>query len=225
MSQLALKNFSLTTFHVKVAAALLMVVDHVGLVYEVEWIRIVGRFSFPLFAWLLVQGAKHTRSWQHYGRRLLILAIATQPIYSLFKASILPLNIVFQLWLGLLVVQLVKMRQMTPLLWVAIIGVATLFFDYHYYGIGLIYLISSYPLLLPNSPLAIDSRVNAVLWVAAFVVLHIYYSVSYPLQIFALPFMFLLPVLNRIEKRGLKARWFYWFYPVHFIPLTLLKGL
>lgn len=224
MSQLALKNFSLSTFHIKALAALLMVVDHVGLVYEIEFLRIVGRFSFPLFAWLVVQGAKYTHNWQHYARRLLILAIASQPVYAVFSGSLLPLNAVFQLWLGLVVVQLVKMRQMTPLLWLAIIGVATLFFDYHYYGIGLIYLISSYPLLLPNSPLAMDSRVNTVLWVAAFVGLHLYYSVSYPLQIFALPFIFLLPVLNRIEKRGLKARWFYWFYPVHFIPLTLLKG-
>lgn len=225
MSQQALKHFpALTTFHIKVLAALLMVIDHVGLVYEVEWMRIVGRFSFPLFAWLLVQGAKHTLDLQHYGRRLLILAIASQTIYALFNASILPLNPIFQLWLGLVLIQLIKTRQMTPLLWVAIIGVATLFFDYYYYGIGLVYLISSYPLLLPNSPRAIDSRVNAVLWVVAFGLLHIYYAVSYPLQIFALPFMFLLPVLNRIDERGLKARWFYWFYPVHFIPLTLLKG-
>ncbi len=225
MSQIALKHFSaLTTFHVKVLAALLMVVDHVGLVYEMEWMRIIGRFSFPLFAWLLVQGAKHTRNLSNYKRRLLIFAFASQPIYSLFKASLLPLNIGFQLWLGLVVVQLVKMRQMTPLLWVAFIGVATLFFDYRYYGIGLVYLISSYPLLLPNSPLAMDSRVNKILWVAAFVGLHLYYSLSYPLQIFALPFMFLLPVLNKIDRRGLKARWFYWFYPVHFIPLTFLKG-
>lgn len=223
MSQQALKNFSLTTFHIKVLAALLMVVDHVGLVYEVEWMRIVGRFSFPLFAWLLVQGVRHTRSWQHYGQRLLILAIGSQPIYSLFKASLLPLNIGFQLWLGLVLVQLVKMGQMTPLLWVAFIGVATLFFDYQYYGIGLVYLINSYPLLLPNSLRAIDSRMNAVLWIVAFGLLHIYYAASYPLQIFALPFMFLLPFLNRIEKRGLKARWFYWFYPVHFVPLTFIK--
>lgn len=224
MSQQAIKNFSLTTFDVKVLAALLMVVDHVGLVYEVEWMRIVGRFSFPLFAWLLVQGAKHTRNLSHYKRRLLIFALTSQPIYSLFKASLLPLNIGFQLWLGLVVVQLVKTRQMTPLLWVAFIGVATLFFDYHYYGIGLVYLISSYPLLLPNSPRVIDFKVNTVLWIVAFVLLHIYYAASYPLQTFALPFVFLLPFLNKIDKRGLKARWFYWFYPVHFIPLTLLKG-
>lgn len=224
MSQLAIKNFSLTSFHIKVVAALLMVIDHIGLVYEIEWMRIVGRFSFPLFAWLLVQGAKHTQSYQRYERRLLILALLSQLFYALFVASILPLNSVFQLWLGLVLFRLVRAQQMTSLLWVAIIGVATLFFDYQYYGIGLIYLMSSYPLLLPNSPIAIDFRVNAVLWVAAFVLLHLCYSSSHPLQIFAFPFIFLLPVLNRIEKRGLKARWFYWFYPVHFIPLTLLKG-
>lgn len=225
MFQLSITDFSLTTFHIKVIAALLMVIDHVGLVFEVEWMRIVGRFSFPLFAWLLVQGAKYTRNWQIYARRLLILAIASQPIYVVFRASLLPLNPVFQLWLGLVLVRLIKTRQMTPLLWVAIIGVGTLSFDYQYYGIGLIYLISSYPFLLPTSPKAIVSSMNKVFWIVAFVGLHVYYAVSYPVQIFALPFIFLLPFLNRIDERGQKARWFYWFYPVHFIPLAFMKLL
>jgi len=224
MSQLVLKPpILLTAFHIKVLAALLMVVDHVGYVLEDEWLRIVGRFSFPLFAWLLVQGARHTHNWQHYQRRLLVLAIASQPMYTLFIGCLLPLNPVFQLWLGLVLFRLIQKRQNTPLLGVAIIGVATISFDYHYYGIGLIYLISSYPLLLPNPPEVINSRVNILLWVAAFVALHFYYAASYPLQLFALPVIGLMPFLNTICERGSKARWFYWFYPVHFVPLILLK--
>ncbi len=227
MSQIALKSpISLTAFHIKVFAAILMVVDHVGYVLEDEWLRIVGRFSFPLFIWLLTQGAKHTKNWQHYQRRLLVLAIASQPIYALFIGRLLPLNAVFQLWLGLILVRLVKQRQMTVLLWFGSVGVATLFFDYGYYGIGLVYLMSSYPFLLPNRPQPISPRVNVMLWVAVFVALHLYYDVSnFSLQIFALPVILLIPFLNTIHERGPKARCFYWFYPLHFIPLICLGAL
>lgn len=137
-----------TTFAVKVLAAALMVVDHIGLVLELDWLRIIGRFSFPLFAWLLIQGAGYTKEWQRYQQRLLWLAIATQPLYSLFIRSLLPLNPVFQLWLGLILVKLLQQKQLTPLLGLEMVGVAWLFMDYHYYGILLIFLIASYPYLL-----------------------------------------------------------------------------
>jgi len=223
MSQLALKPpFTITTFHIKVAAALLMVADHIGYVLEVGWLRIIGRFSFPLFAWLLVQGAKHTQNWHRYQRRLLVLAIASEPIHALFVKSLLPLNPVFQLWLGLVLVRLVQQRRMTMMLWVSFIGVTTLLLDYHYYGIGLVYLLASYPYLLENLANRVDSRMNVMLWIAGFVVLHFLYALSHPLQIFALPFVILLPALNTVRDRGLKARWFYWFYLLHFVPLILL---
>jgi len=223
MSQLALKYpFTITAFQIKVAAALLMVADHMGYVLEVGWLRIIGRFSFPLFAWLLVQGAKHTQNWHRYQRRLLMLAIASEPIHALFVKSLLPLNPVFQLWLGLILVRLVQQRRMTVWLWVSFIGMATLFVDYHYYGIGLVYLLASYPYLLQNPADQVDSRLNSMLWVAGFGVLHLLYALSYPLQFFTLPFVILLPALNTVRDRGPKARWFYWFYPLHFVPLILL---
>lgn len=218
-----LPQIGLTVFHVKVLAALLMVIDHTGYVMEEECLRIVGRFSFPLFAWLLVQGSRHTQNWQRYERRLLMLATFSQPIYAVFIRSLLPLNPVFQLWLGLVLFRLIRSHQITALLGVAIIGIVTIFFDYHYYGIGLIYLISSYPFLLPKSLGSVAPRVNAALWVTAFIVLHCLYALSYPLQIFALPFIGLMAFLNTIHERGLKARWFYWFYPVHFVPLILIR--
>jgi len=46
-----------------------------------------------------------------------------------------------------------------------------------------------------------------------------------PLQIYALSFIGVLPVLSAIRDRGPKARWFYWFYPLHFIPLILKINL
>lgn len=225
MSPIALRSsIPLTAFHIKMLAAILMIVDHVGYVLEDEWLRIIGRFSFPLFAWALAQGAKHTKNWQRYERRLLVLAIATQPIHALFVGHLFPLNSVFQLWLGLVLFRLMNEHQMTPLLGIAIIGVATLFFEYGYYGIALVYLISSYPLLLPKFSRSLGLWANIILWIVAFVTLHFYYATSYPLQLFALPTIVLIPFLSTISERGPRARWFYWFYPVHFVPLILLKG-
>jgi hypothetical protein len=218
-----LPSTRLTVFHVKVLAALLMATDHIGYVMQNESLRIAGRFSFPLFAWLLVQGSRHTQDWQRYEKRLLILALASQLFYAVFIKSLLPLNTVFQLWLGLVLLRLIQSRQMTALMWVAIIGIATLFFDYHYYGVGLIYLIHSYPLLLPKSFCSLDLRTGVAMWVVAFIALHFYYAQSYPLQLYALPIIILMPLLNTINVRGLKARWFYWFYPLHFVPLLLIR--
>lgn len=226
MSQLAIKPpISIAAFHVKVLAALLMVIDHLGVVFDVDVLRIMGRFSFPLFAWLLSQGAKHTQNWPLYQRRLLILAIASQPVHALFRQSILPLNAIFQLWLGLILIRLLQQQRMGIALWVSIFGVATLFVDYHYYGIGLVYLIYSYPFVLCHGHNSLHSIPSVTLWIAAFVVLHIFYSWTYPTQIYALPFIALMPLLNTVRVRGQKARWFYWFYPLHFFALIFWRSL
>ncbi|MFB2921097.1 TraX family protein [Aerosakkonema funiforme] len=48
----------MTAFQIKVLAALLMLVDHIGAIFfpKIFVLRIVGRLSFPLFAWLIGQG-------------------------------------------------------------------------------------------------------------------------------------------------------------------------
>jgi len=211
----------LTAFHVKVLAAGLMVADHVGVVLELEWLRIVGRFSFPLFAWLLAQGAKHTSDWHRYQQRLLMLAIVTQPLHALFISSFLPLNAVFTLWLGLILVKLIEHKQLTPLLGLVLVGMAYLFVDYGAYGVLLVLLIANYPYFFPYATRPIKPEVNVILWFVAFVVLHLWFAWSHPLQIYALPFVVLIPLLNRVRERGPRARWFYWFYPLHFVPLII----
>ena len=56
-------------FTLKLIAVAAMVVDHLGaLVFpEALWMRVVGRFAMPVFAFLLVEGYHQTR---HLGRYL-----------------------------------------------------------------------------------------------------------------------------------------------------------
>ena len=62
----------LTSYHLKLIAALTMVVDHIGVLFypHLDWLRMIGRVSFPLFIWLLTQGEAHTKDIWRYGLRL-----------------------------------------------------------------------------------------------------------------------------------------------------------
>lgn len=50
----------------KVIACICMLIDHAGLVlmYNKWYMRAVGRLAFPIFAFLIVQGAAHTSEYQ-----------------------------------------------------------------------------------------------------------------------------------------------------------------
>lgn len=63
-----------------------MMVDHCGAVFwpECGWFRIVGRVSYPLFAWLAVLGIQRTRDLGAYLFRLIVLGLVSQAGYSLF---------------------------------------------------------------------------------------------------------------------------------------------
>ncbi len=75
-------------------AILFMIIDHIGAIllpainvtgtydgiYEI--MRTLGRLSYPLFVYLLIQGFKHTRSRLHYLMWLLISAVITEPLFD-----------------------------------------------------------------------------------------------------------------------------------------------
>ena len=56
--------FCLSAFHLKTVACILMVIDHIGLVIfpYVQILRIIGRLSFPIFAYFITEGCKYTKN-------------------------------------------------------------------------------------------------------------------------------------------------------------------
>lgn len=54
----------LSVFELKILACLFMLIDHVGVVLLVqyEWMRIVGRLSYPLFAFCIAEGCRYTKN-------------------------------------------------------------------------------------------------------------------------------------------------------------------
>lgn len=95
-------------FVLKLLAVITMLIDHIGafLLPDVEFLRIIGRISFPIFAFCIANGYRYTKNKYKYMLRLLIGGII-----SIFPYSILhgpgyfrvPFrNIFFTLLLGLL---------------------------------------------------------------------------------------------------------------------------
>jgi hypothetical protein len=84
----------------KLLAAILMVIDHVGAVFfpeQIGW-RIVGRLVFPIFAYYVAFGMCHTKNVKAYLMRIFFTGILTQPIYFLLFGE--GWNILFTLFYG-----------------------------------------------------------------------------------------------------------------------------
>ncbi len=204
---------ALTNYHIKLLAAVTMLVDHIGVVFfpdVIGW-RIVGRLSFPLFVWLLVQGEAHTRDIWRYGLRLAVLGAVTQPIYQLTFGTARP-NILFELLLGLVCLRLARNfpRFEIPI-WLGAVGLsAGLDLGYGSYGIGLMILTRYFR----------RDWWWALLWVG----FHWFWAwVEGPFQLPAIAVLLIFWFAN--GDRGAKARWFYVFYPGHLALLWLIRSV
>ncbi|WP_448596435.1 TraX family protein [Thermoleptolyngbya sp.] len=208
---------TLTNYQIKLLAAGLMVIDHIGYVFlrETEWAMLcygLGRLSFPLFAWLLVQGEAHTQNFRQYALRLLGMAILSQPIYQLTFGIALfeDFNILFTLLLGLLCLRAARQwpRWTVPIWLVGAIAAELANFNYDAYGIALIALIGSYK--------------STPLWWSAWCVFTILTALIMPENLQFLAGFAALIFACASHERGPKARWFYWFYPAH---IALIGGI
>ena len=206
---------SLTNYHLKLLAALLMTIDHIGAVLlpEVESLRVIGRLSFPLFVWLLVQGEAHTRNFSRYAWRLFLWGCISQYFYWLaFRSD--QLNILFTLLLGLLCLRGARVAPEWQLaIWVAGAGLATIArMDYAGYGILIIALLSHFQ--------------RHLLWWLGWLVLHIAFAIALPPFGFSqFPAVFApLILISASGQQGARARWFYLFYPVHLLVLVLVRA-
>lgn len=118
---------NITIKHLKLIAYITMLIDHIGAILvepslngfeDIEYIknnsniyslyfilRFIGRLSFPIFCFNLIEGYKHTSNVKKYALRLLLLAILSEIPYDLaFHNKIVYLgdqNIIWSLLLGL----------------------------------------------------------------------------------------------------------------------------
>jgi hypothetical protein len=203
----------LSNYHLKWMAAISMLVDHVGLVFfpEQPWLRTIGRLSFPLFVWLLVQGESHTRHVGRYGLRLVVLAVISQPVYQL-AFQFQRLNVVFLLLIGLVCLRLVRRYPAFQVpIWLLGAALSDLLkASYGSYGIALVVLVYYFH---PHWR-----------WWLVWVGFHlIWVGAEGTFQLPAVVAAIFFGLAN--GQRGPKAGWFYGFYPGHLALLVVVRWL
>ena len=106
-------KFIMTSFTLKIIALITMFIDHFGYVLmgNFSFCNFIGRIAFPIFAFQISEGYKHTKNLKKYFLRLGMFAIISQiPFYlfanKYFGSNILTLNVFFTLFLGLLSIYL-----------------------------------------------------------------------------------------------------------------------
>lgn len=85
---LFLKN-GLSGFQLKILACLFMLVDHIGVVLlpDVELLRIIGRLSYPLFAYFIAEGTRYTKNKTKRFFSIFILGVICEIAFVVFSST------------------------------------------------------------------------------------------------------------------------------------------
>lgn len=139
----------------KIIALIAMTVDHVGLILLDGFLpfRIVGRLAFPIFAYMIAEGCRHTRSRTRYF--LTVFGTGALCQIGLYIATrSLHMNVLLTFSLSILLIYALDFARRKPRLG-AILSLGTLI---------LIFLLSYIlPELLPHTDFAFDYRFTGIL--------------------------------------------------------------
>ncbi len=219
----------MTSFIIKIIACITMVLDHIK--YAIPQTdcfitEYLGRLSYPLFAFLVVEGYVHTSDLKKYYKRLLIFAIISQIPFMLFRTLVgqwKMLNIMFTLLLGLLCITVydkIKKEYISfPICIVLILLGEFLNVDYGWFGVAIIFILYVF-------------KEKNILKLIAYTILIIIYFYFIGIKVInntvvMLFISMLLPIIIILAyngKQGKKMKYFfYWFYPIHMIILYALS--
>ena len=211
----------------KLIACLSMFIDHLGAVCfsGMMGFRIIGRLAFPIYCFLLVEGAVHTRNMKKYILRMGIFALISEVPFDLaFYHRLVYMghqNVFFTLGLGLLAIwflehpieQLDIPDVLYKLLVIIAAGLIAEFFntDYGFTGIAVIcifYYLRGQPQLKYSIAAILLAAMGGV-------------------EVYAV--LALIPILLYNGQRGRQTKvmqyGFYIFYPTHLLLIAALYHL
>lgn len=224
----------MSAFNIKIIAIVTMLIDHVGLFFfpDISLFRIIGRLSFPLFAWLIANGAYHTKNIDKYLLRLGIFAVISQIPYTLahrlLDSDFARLNILFTLFLGLFAVKLLIQRKLYFLFFVIAIFILAMKVEISFGLEGILSIAAFYfffrkqIFLVASQILIFFSRYfyyTLLLYPADLLGIAREYRYFAPLSVLSLPIIF---QYNGKRGRGYKYL-FYVIYPLQYVFYYIIK--
>lgn len=218
----------LTGNQLKFIALLAMTLDHIGvtLLPGVYVLRCIGRLAFPIYAYMIAEGCRHTRSMGRYLGTLAAVAAGCQAVYGLFMGSLYQCILVtFSLSVGLCALFAWAKKTETRL--AAVVTVAA--------GLAVLFLTEVLPYLLPGFcvdygflgvmlPVAVylsrTKRQRLFFSAVILLAMGVQMGVAQWLSLLALP---LLALYNG-QRGRLRCKYlFYVYYPAHLVVIYILS--
>lgn len=127
-----LTSIRLSGNQLKLIALICMTADHMGLILLPQYpvLRLIGRLSFPIFAYMIAEGCRYTRSMGRYLASISAVAALCQLIYFVVLGSVsMSIMVTFSLSVGLCWL-LRTAREKKNFLWtaLALAGIGAVFF-------------------------------------------------------------------------------------------------
>ena len=246
----------------KLIAIVSMLFDHIGLTlnaihrYNIEGaemmnvmsdaynsFRMIGRLSFPIFAFLIAEGCAHTHDIKAYRTRLFFFGLLSQIPYQAIVnlASGRPdlwhysnANVLLTFTLGVVAVECYKKLLQNPhqtLLWsLGILGtfITAIVFQTEYSIVGIGLILGSY-LLRPKTSLDLDKSIigakSLQVLVCGLMIVgyyQLYFSLFSPYTIGAIFAIITLGFYNGKPGKRRGKLGFYVFYPLHLTGLAFI---
>lgn len=223
-------------FQIKVIAIISMLIDHFLLFFFPQSLilHILGRISFPLIAWLVANGARHTHDIDEYLIRLFGFGLLAQIPFEIgfYLSGYHPLflNVLFTLFLGLVAIRSIRQYQgvfKMVLPAACVILAALLNTDYGAAGVLSIiafYLFFEYfPLMLISQAIILFALPFAVSYLDPRTALDVgQFYLSNSFEGFGLLALAFIHFYN--GERGARLQYFfYWFFPLQGFAILLMK--
>lgn len=242
------RDFGITAAALHILAMALMLCDHMwaALFPAEEWLTCIGRVAFPIFAFLLAEGYRHTHDVRRYLLRLLLGAVISEIPFNLFYSggAVYPYhqNVLWTFFLSLLLMALLDRvrRRFRPLPAVLLSGGLVLLgflLGYgamvDYYGVGVLTVLVFYFFREKNLTCFLGQLL--CLYILHVGILGGYYY-EYTIAGFqvhivqqGLALLALVPIWLYRGEQGHHGRTFqmfcYLFYPVHMLVLFVLREM
>ena len=211
-----------------------------------DWLTCIGRLTFPIFAFLIVEGYFHTRNLKKYVQRLLLFAVLSEIPFNLAMGSsvIYPIhqNVLWSFLIAIGLIYWNEKAKASRKLWQRIlVGCVTVVLGYI---LGIVTMVDFYHAGILTVLVFYFFRQGkwwsyigqfACLWYInmemlggfSYMITFMGQTLFVPRQGFAL--LALIPIWLYRGKKGYHSKWLqyfnYAFYPVHLLILGLIKVL
>lgn len=216
----------MSSFCLKILAAIIMLIDHIGLCLfpNVILLRIIGRLSFPIFAFQVTIGYQKTSNKLKYIFRMLIFALVSQIPFMIFRMvsdiSIYSANIGFTFLIALICLYFIDLSKEKKNYLLGLVVIPLLFLsyfincDYTFYGVLLVIFLY---LFNPKKNFFVSAISIFILTLVCVLI----GEVS-TIQLYSI--LALLPIALYNGKKGTNSKYFFYiFYPLHLLLISFVK--